>query len=84
MLSDCSHPIINDMIINRHNAAVQMILKAIQHGTQGACLLAQAEEAVVKKWYNKASYTLQETQIGLIPTWFLPSDLNAQQRRIVS
>ena len=32
MLSGCSHPIISKMVVNRHNDAGQMILKAIQQG----------------------------------------------------
>ena len=32
MLSGCSHPIVNKMIINRHNAAGQTVLKVIQQG----------------------------------------------------
>jgi len=33
MLSGCSHPIINPLITNRHNAAGQVIIKATQQGT---------------------------------------------------
>jgi hypothetical protein len=70
LLSGCSHPVINKMVINRDNAAEQMIMKVIQQGTQRACLLARADVGSRATWYTKAIY--EETLIGMTPIWIFP------------
>jgi hypothetical protein len=64
-----------------------MILEAIQHGTQGACLLAQADVGSREEWCNNALYALQaeETQIEMIqPGSYLPISMHNIVRNLAS
>ena len=37
LLGECKHPVMKSLIIERHNAAARMILKAVHGGSLGAC-----------------------------------------------
>ena len=62
-----------------------MIVKAIQQGVQGACLIAQADlGSRATRIQQGIIHSLKEKQIGMNTTWLLHSNLNAQQQRKLS
>jgi hypothetical protein len=55
--------------------------EAIQQGAQGTRMLAQANLGSRATMIQMALWTLLRRKMKMIPTWLLPSNLNAQQRQ---